>query len=302
MVKRHFKRIGLIGLGRMGRPIAENLLQQGFSITVFARKTDIRNEMKKIGADVALSPAELAKKSKIIVLVVTDSRAVGELIFHSDGMLRTLSPGTIIVDVTTSDPRISRKYAKRLEKRQVEYLDAPMSGGVLGARTGQLLFMVGGKPEIYHQCLPLFEAIGKRSLHAGENGSGHLIKLIHNQAALSIFLATCEAVILGDRLGLSAEKVIEVFNGGNARSYSSEVRFPKFILSKTYDMGGSYANQHKDLSLVKRIAREAGMKLPITDCAYRYFKHAMEKRDNEEDFSRIILEMKDIISKPPSGK
>jgi 3-hydroxyisobutyrate dehydrogenase-like beta-hydroxyacid dehydrogenase len=289
--------IGIIGLGRMGRPIAENLLRKGFQVTIFARKKTIQEEMKTLGADVVLSPAELAERTEIIVLAVTDSHAVGEMLFEQNGIVMTAAKGTVIVDITTSDPRVSIKYAKRLARRGIEYLDAPMSGGVSGARAAQLLFMVGGKQNVYERCIPLFEAIGKRSIYIGETGNGHLIKLIHNQAALSIFVATCEAVILGEKLGLSMERMIEVFNQGNARSYTSEVRFPKFILSKTYDMGGSFANQYKDLSLVKKIGKMAGVKLPITDCAYRYFKYVMDKGESEEDFSKIILEMKEILVK-----
>jgi 3-hydroxyisobutyrate dehydrogenase len=263
---------------------------------VFARKDHIKEELKTMGADIARSPAELAKRSDVIVLVVTNSTAVGELLFEQDGIAGAASKGAIVVDMTTSDPRVSRKYAKRLEKRGIEYLDAPMAGGALGARAAQLLFMVGGKHDVYERCIPLFEAVGKRSLYMGEVGSGHLIKLVHNQASLSIFVATCEAIILGEKLGLSMERMIEVFNEGNARSYASEVRFPKFILSKTYDMGGTFAIQYKDLSIVKKIGKMAGVKLPITDCTYRYFKYPVDRGESEEDFSKIILKMKNILS------
>jgi 3-hydroxyisobutyrate dehydrogenase len=207
------------------------------------------------------------------------------------------SQGTIIVDMTTSHPHVSKKFAERLLKRGIEYLDAPMSGGVLGARNAQLLFMVGGKREVYEGCIPLFEAIGKRTLYMGETGSGHLIKLVHNQTALSVFVATCEAVILGEKLGLSMERMIDVFNHGTARSYASEVRFPKFILSKTYDMGATFASIYKDISIVKKVGKMAGVKLPITDHTYNYFKYAIDKGDSEEDFSKIILKMKDLLIK-----
>lgn len=296
MEKGLFKGIGFIGLGRMGRPIVENLIRKRFPVTVFARKDYIKEELKTLGADIARSPAELAKTSEIIVLVVTNSTAVGELLFEQNGIGKAASKGAIVVDMTTSDPRVSREYAKRLEKKGIEYLDAPMSGGVLGARAAQLLFMVGGKRATYERCIPLFEAVGKRSIYMGEAGNGHLIKLVHNQASLSIFVATCEAVILGEKLGLSMERIIEVFNEGNARSYASEVRFPNFILSKTYDMGGTFATQYKDLSIVKKISKMAGVKLPVTDCAYRYFKYVMDKGESEEDFSKIILKMKGMVS------
>ncbi len=291
------KRIGFIGLGRMGRPIAENLLRKGFPVAIFARKIQVQEEMKALGAKVVLSPDLLAKESEIIILVVTNFQAVGELLFGKDGMSRTASKGTIIIDMTTSDPRVSRRYAKRLEKKGIEYLDAPMSGGVLGAKAARLLFIVGGKQDIYERCLSLFEAIGKRSIYMGETGSGHLIKLVHNQASLAIFVATCEAIILGEKLGLSMDRMIEVFNEGNARSYASEIRFPKFIIPKTYDMGGTFAIQHKDLSIVRKMAKNAKVKVPITDQAYRYFKWVMDEGKGEEDFSKIILEMKDLLVK-----
>jgi len=139
------------------------------------------------------------------------------------------------------------------------------------------------------------EAIGKRLIYMGETGSGHLVKLVHNQVSLSIFLATCEAIILGEKLGLSMERMIVVFNEGNARSYAAEVRFPKFILSKRYDMGGSFTNQHKDLSLVKKMSQVAGVKLPITNGANRYFQYAMDQGDRDGDFSKILLKMRGLL-------
>ncbi|MDI7259550.1 MAG: NAD(P)-dependent oxidoreductase [Thermodesulfobacteriota bacterium] len=291
------EKIGLIGVGRMGYPISENLLKKGFPLTIFARKENIKEEMKALGAKIAISPDELAKESDIILLIVTNSHAVNELLFEKDGIGKGASKGTIVVDMTTSDPRVSRKFAKRLLKKGIEYLDAPMSGGVLGAKNAQLLFMVGGKREVYEKCIPLFEAIGKRTIYIGETGSGHLIKLVHNQAALSVFVATCEAVVLGEKLGLSLERMIEVFNLGNARSYASEVRFPKFIIPKNYDMGATFANAYKDISMVRKIGKMAGVKLPITERTYNYFKYAMEKGDGEEDFSKIILKMRDLLNK-----
>ena len=127
--------------------------------------------------------------------------AVGRSIFK-DGIGRTASKGTVLIDMTISDPRISRGYAKRLEKRGIEYLDAPMSEGALGAREAQLLFMVGGKPEVYRQCLPLFNADGKKTSIWERPETRHLIKLIHNQASIAMYAGTCEAIVLGESLGL----------------------------------------------------------------------------------------------------
>jgi 3-hydroxyisobutyrate dehydrogenase-like beta-hydroxyacid dehydrogenase len=293
------QRLGLIGLGNMGRPIAENFLRNGFSLTIFARKDHVKQEMRVLGAEVALSPGDLAKRCEIIFIVVTDSHAVRELLFERDGIFKGGTKGMIVVDMTTSDPRFSRRFAKRLLRRGIEYLDAPISGGVLGARSGQLLIMVGGKSEIYERCLPVFAPISKQALYMGEVGSGHLVKLIHNQLTFATFMANCEAVILGEKLGLTMESMIEVFNHGTARSYSTEVRFPKYILPKTFDFGSTFATVYKDISIVRRLGSRAGLRLPITNCAYNYFKYPVDSGEGEEDYSKMFLKMKELLSKYP---
>ena len=289
------ERLGLIGLGNMGRPMAENFLKRRFSLTIFARKDHVREEMIALGAEVVPSPGELAKRSDIIILIVTDAYAVRELLFERDSIFKEAGKGTIVVDMTTSDPRFSKGFARRLSKKGIEYLDAPISGGVLGARSGQLLIIAGGKKEIYERCIPVFEAVSKKTIYMGEVGSGHLAKLIHNQLTFATFLANCEAVVLGERLGLSMDSMIEVFNHGTARSYSTEVRFPEFILPKTFDFGSTFGTVYKDISMVRKLGRRAGLRLPISKCVYDYFRHAVDRGDREEDWSKILLKMKDLL-------
>ncbi len=291
------ERIGLIGTGYMGRPIAQNLLGAGYSLTLFARKEHVREEMKALGAHIAASPAELAKSCDILFLLVTGSDAVREVLFSQNGIVKGASQGAIIVDMTTSDPRFSKNFAKRLSRKGIEYLDAPISGGALGAQNAQLLIMVGGKKEVYERCLPIFKPISKKVIYLGETGSGHLVKLIHNQLSFATFLAACEAVILGEKLGLSMDTMIEVFNQGNARSYATEVRFPKFILTKTFDMGGTFNTVYKDTSIARRLTKAAKVNLPIINCVYKYLKHPVERGEGEEDYSKIILKMKDLFIK-----
>jgi 3-hydroxyisobutyrate dehydrogenase-like beta-hydroxyacid dehydrogenase len=295
--KEMVQRLGLIGVGKMGQPIAENLLRKGFPLTIFARRDQVKEKMRALGADVATSAAELAKHSNIILLVVTGSRAVRELLFEQNGIVKGACEGTIVVDMTTSDPRFSKGFAKRLHKKGIEYLDAPISGGVLGAQNAQLLIVAGGQKEVYQRCLPVFESISKRSIYIGETGSGHLMKLVHNQLTHATFLANCEAVILGRKLGLSMDSMIEVFNLGTARSYSTEVRFPKFILPRTFNMGSTFSTVYKDISIVRRLGKIAKIKLPINNCIYNYYKYPMDRGESEEDFSRVILKMEDGLTK-----
>ena len=291
------EKIGIIGLGLMGRPIAENFIRHGFTLTIFARKEQVKAEMRALGAKVVQSPKSLAEQSDMIFLIVTDLNAVRELLFGQDGIVEGAGEGTIIVDMTTSDPRFSEKLAKRLLKKKIEYLDAPISGGVLAARNAGLLIMVGGQEKIYKKCIPVFETISKKTVYMGKAGNAHLVKLINNQLAHATFLANCEALTLGEMLGLSLDSMTEVFNHGTARSYSTEIRFPRYILPKSFNMGATFATVYKDLSLVRKLKNRAGLKLPITHNAYSYYKFAVNSGDEGEDFSKIFLKMKELTIK-----
>jgi 3-hydroxyisobutyrate dehydrogenase-like beta-hydroxyacid dehydrogenase len=288
-------KVGVIGIGNMGRPISENILKKIGSLTVYDIKEDTLKELKELGADVSFSPSEVAKKSNVILLIINDWRGVKEVLFGKNGITKEAEEGTIIIDMTTSDPFQSKEFYNRLLKRKIHYLDAPMTGGVLGARNAQLLLMVGGEKEVYERCIPIFELISKKAIYIGNCGSGHLIKLIHNLLSHATFLATCEAVTLGEKMGLSLETMINVFNQGNAMSYSTTVRFPKFILPKTFNMGASFNTVFKDISIVKKIAKRVGINLPINNCTYKYWKYMVDHGMGEEDWSKIYLKMREIL-------
>ncbi len=290
-------RVGVIGLGNMGQPIAENLLRAGFPTTVYDLRPAAVEALRCAGAVAAASPAALAGRSELVLLVVPDSGAVRQALFGRNGAARAASRGSVIVDMTTGDPRHSTRFADRLAKRGIAYLDSPMTGGATGAKAGRLLFMVGGDPGVYRRCLPVLERIGKRAIHVGPVGSGHVMKLVHNHVSHAVFAATCEGVALGERLGLSPENMLEVFNAGNARSYTTEVRFPRFIVPGTYDSGATFDIVRKDMSLVRKLGRRSGFRLPINDCTYRYWKRAVDAGMGKEDWSKIVLVLKDFLAK-----
>lgn len=282
-------RVGVIGLGNMGRPIAENLLRAGFPTTVFDLRPKAVDALRSAGARPASSPAAAARQSEMLFVVVPDSRAVRQVLFGRNGAARGAARGSVLVDMTTGDPHHSRPFADRLAMRGIAYLDAPMTGGATGAKAGRLLLMVGGDRGVYERCLPVLRRISKRAIHVGPVGSGHVMKLVHNHVSHAVFAATCEGVALGERLGLSPKDMLEVFNEGNARSYTTEVRFPKFILPKTYDSGASFNIVRKDMALVRALGRRAKFRLPINACTYRYWKHAVDAGMGREDWSKIVL-------------
>jgi 3-hydroxyisobutyrate dehydrogenase-like beta-hydroxyacid dehydrogenase len=290
-------RVGVIGLGNMGRPIAENLLRAGFPTTVFDLRPKAMDALRRAGAQAAASPAEAARQSEVLLLVVPDSRAVRQALFGRNGAARGAPRGSVIVDMTTGDPHYSRPFADRLARRGIAYLDSPMTGGRTGAKAGRLLLMVGGDRTVYERCLPVLKRISKRAIHVGPVGSGHVMKLVHNHVSHAVFAATCEGVALGERLGLSPKDMLEVFNEGNARSYTTEVRFPKFILPATYDSGASFNIVCKDMALVRALGRRAKFRLPINACTYRYWKHAVDAGMGREDWSKIVLLLQAHLAK-----
>jgi len=289
------ERIGLIGTGIMGSPMAKNLLKAGWPLTIYARRDNIKKEFKKLGADLALTPAELAAKSSIIFLLVNYAKDVTELLCAADGILSGAVPGTVIADMTTTDPEFPRATSKQLSAKGIDYLDAPISGGALGAQNAQLVIMVGGKKEAMERCLPAFTPISKKVVYMGESGSGQTVKLIHNQLSYTTYVAVCEAVVLGEKLGLSAENMIDVFNNGTARSFTTEVRFPRFILNKKYDMGVPFSTAYKDISLAREVTESTNVNFPVSSWIYKYMKYCMDRNAANDYMSTMFAKMKDIL-------
>ena len=294
------EKIGLIGTGIMGYPIAQNLLKAGYPLTIYTRRENINKEFKAFGATIASTPAELATKNSIIFLLVNDSDNVTELLYSTNGIVSGAAPGTIVADMTTTDPEFSKSIAKRLTNDGIEYLDAPISGGALGAQNAKIVVMVGGKKEAHEKCLPVFESISHKVVYMGASGSGQSVKLIHNQLSFTTFFAVCEAVILGEKIGLSADAMIDVFNHGTARSFATEVRFPKFILKDKFDMGVPFSTAFKDISLARKLRQTTQVNFPISSWVYRYMKYCMDRKAEKDDLSTMILKMRDILGRVKS--
>ena len=189
-------RVGFIGLGLMGKPMASHLLQNGFTVTVFNRSKGSVNELVSKGAKAAASPSALAKESDVIIDMVTDTPDVEEVLLRKNGVIESARRGMIVIDMSTNSPETATVVSAELEKKGVEFLDAPVTGGDKGAREATLTIMVGGKKEVFDKILPIFQAMGKEIVYMGPVGSGQATKLC-NQAAVALHtLATCEALLL----------------------------------------------------------------------------------------------------------
>lgn len=294
-------KLGVIGIGRMGKPIAENLHKAGFDVRIYARRLEVSEEMRSVGVQIAKTPRELGERADIIINILTDTSSTWEVINQGDGLLRGDVKPKIMIDMTTSDPNESVKLGRFLQEKNIEYVDAPITGGVLGAKSRNLILMVGGDEKTFRICKRIFDQIAKKIFYMGKMGNGHYMKLIHNQLSHATFLATCEAVTLGMELGLPIQGIIDVFNEGNARSYATEVRFPRFILSESFDAGASFKTVHKDIGIVLDKARELGLEFPITKATFNYWNYPVSHGQGDDDYTNIFKLIRNICGADRKG-
>ncbi len=280
--------IGLVGLGNMGRGVAENLLKNGFRLTVHERSERVRQwAAGRSGVRLTPSLGELGSLSKVVLILVTDNRALAEVLYSPEGILSGIGPRSLVIDMTTGDPTIAVENHRRVARKGVRFLEAPMSGGATGAREGTLILMVGGDRRFCRDCQPLFSAIARKVVYAGGPGQGQTIKLLQNQLSFTLFLATCEAFWMGTALGLQEPLLLDVFQNSNARSYETELRFPRFILPRTFQSGAAIQTGYKDLKLITDLEHRLGMDLPLATTVRKYWEAAMDRLGGEADFSRM---------------
>jgi 2-hydroxy-3-oxopropionate reductase len=256
-------RVGFIGLGVMGRPMAHNLLNGGVDLIVHSRSRGPVEELAAEGARAAASAAEIAAVSDVIILMLPDDAAVETVLFGDLGVLQNLREGTLVIDMSTVSPGLDQGVAEALEQRGGEMLDAPVSGGDAGAKAGTLSIMAGGSASAFKRARPLFEILGKTIVHVGDHGTGQVVKACNQIVVALTIQAVAEALVLGSASGVAPETVIEVLSGGLAGSRVLELRGPNMAAHR-FDPGFAIALHHKDLGIALTQARTAGVSLPAT--------------------------------------
>lgn len=274
-------RIGFIGLGLMGKPMASNIIRKGYRVTVYNRSKRSVDELALLGASRASSPSEVAKHSDVVIDMVTDTPDVQDVLLGQNGVIEGAREGMIVIDMSTNSPDVSASTSSALSKKAVEFLDAPVTGGDKGAREATLTIMVGGKKEVFEKCLPIFQCIGKEIVYMGETGSGQATKLC-NQVAVSLHtLATCESLLLGTAAGLKLDAMLKVLTSGAASSWNLANLGPK-ILSRDFEPGFKAAHLHKDLKYVMRLAEKHKLALPGTGIVNQLFNAVLADNYGEK--------------------
>src|SRR5215211_2228080 len=288
------ERIGFVGLGIMGRPMARNLMQAGHELVLYNRTRQKAEELaKESGAGVAESPKEVAESSDIIITMLPGPPQVEEVMAGEEGALEGAEEGSLIVDMSTSSPVLARKLARIARERGVGMLDAPVSGGDVGAIEGTLSIMVGGEEEDFERAKPIFEVMGKTVTHVGPSGSGQVVKAANQVVVALTIEAVSEALVLGSKGGVSAEKVLDVLSGGLAGNKVMEVKREKF-LEHDFEPGGKVEFHHKDLGIALAAGREYGVVLPVTALVDQMFEALMTKGRSGWDHSALLTLIEDL--------
>jgi 2-hydroxy-3-oxopropionate reductase len=290
------ERVGFIGLGIMGMPMARNLMEAGYELTVHNRSPEKAEELGKEGAAVAATPREVAENSDVVITMLPDSPQVREVVAGEDGMLGGISEGALLIDMSTISPVVTEELAEAVKEKGASMLDAPVSGGDVGAIEGTLSIMVGGEQADFQRAKPLFEAMGKTITHVGPTGAGQVTKAANQVVVALTIEAVSEALVLGSAGGVSAEKILEVLSGGLASNKVMEVKREKF-LSHTFEPGFRSELHHKDLGIALAAGREYGVVMPATAVVYQLFEALMTRGRGGWDHSALLTLIEDLAER-----
>jgi len=292
--------LGFIGLGIMGKPMAGHLVKAGHKVYVFSRSPGPVEELADSGAVACNSAKAVAQKSDMVFIMVPDTPDVDRVLFGADGVTEGVRKGSIIVDMSSISPIATKKFAQRLGSLGVEMLDAPVSGGQLGAENATLSIMVGGKNEIFEKAKPFFELMGQNIVHVGPNGDGQTCK-VANQIVVALNIeAVGEALLLASKAGADASKVREALMGGFAGSRILELHGER-MMTHSFEPGFRIRLHQKDLNLALEAARELGVSLPNTATAQELFNAVKAEEGGDLDHSAMVLALERLANHKIEG-
>jgi len=285
--------VGFIGLGNMGFPMAGRLADAGVKLTVFDKAPKaVADFVGQYGAQAADSAGAAGAGAQAVITMLPDGGVVREVVTGAsgagDGLLYSMTPGAILIDMSSSAPSGTRRLGEQLTERGIHMLDAPVSGGVLRAKSGKLAIMVGGASDVIRCCRPIFAAMGERLFETGGPGTGHAMKVLNNLVSAAGLIAAAEAMMIGTRCGLKPETMVEVLNASTGRNNSTENKFHQFILSRAFNSGFSLDLMVKDLNTALDIAGENGVSAEFSDLCRSLWARARSSLEKGADHTAVV--------------
>jgi 3-hydroxyisobutyrate dehydrogenase len=281
-------KIGFIGLGNMGKPLAERLLKK-YQLYVYDLDTKNLKYFLDKGAVACSTPSDLARNTSRIFLCLPTSIVVEKVIYGESGLLETASKGSFIIDMTTGEPEISRKISKALQSKEINFIDAPVSGGPKGANQGNIAIMVGGTKTQFSTIKPIMDDISSNIFYAGEVGSGHSIKAGNNLLNLICRMATFEVISMLVKDGVSPETAVNIIQKSSGRNYATEITLPDNIISGKMFQGFSTGLMKKDAGVATKIAISNKVEIPLGKLSQELLKNTIDEFGENADMSNVAL-------------
>jgi 3-hydroxyisobutyrate dehydrogenase len=286
------KQIGFIGLGNMGFPMASRLVEAGYSLSVHDVKSDLQAAfLKGRNATGVHTPAEAAKHSDLVITMLPDGKAVSAVVLGAEGaagMIDVMAPGTILIDMSSAAPMGTKKLGRLLASREVQMVDAPVSGGVPKAKNGELAIIAGGRADVVERCRPIFEVLGSRIFHSGSLGSGHAVKALNNMCSAAGLIAAAEVLLVGQKFGVNPRVMNSILNASTGRNNTTENKMAQYVFSRSFSSGFSLDLMVKDLTTATDLAREMGIPALFSSTCRELWVAAQSRLEKGVDHTGIV--------------
>lgn len=290
--------VAFIGLGAIGMPMAQHLAKPPFDLTVWNRDGDKAAEFaRSSGSSAASTPDDAVRAAEVVITCLPSSREVREVLERPDGLLASMPSGSVLIDCTSGDPAESRDFAETLAERGIAFMDAPVSGGVVGARAGTLTVMCGGEPDVLERARPVLEAFGRKIVLCGPVGCGHAVKAVSNALLAVHVWSLAEALAALTRLGVNAAVALDVINASAGWSNASQNLFPERVLTRAFPRTFRLALLDKDIGIATKLASEAEVPIPLIELAARLIHEARLELGEEADHveaAKVVEQRADI--------
>jgi len=281
------KTLGFIGIGAMGYHMSKRLLENNYDLYAYDSNPAVLEEIKREGAKTCESPAEIGRFCDVVITMLPNSSIVESVLFE-EGVVKSLKKGSFIIDMSSSYALSTKEFADRLSNMGIDFIDAPVSGGVIGAKKGALTIMVGAEEDAFSAIKPILECMGKKILHIGSVGSGHALKALNNYLSAASLYATSEVMLMVKQLGIPEDVAIEAFNESSGQSFSTKVKFPNYILPGTFDSNFALKLMHKDISMVRDLAKDLELPFYLGDKVVDLYGRAVDSDLSLNDHTEIM--------------
>jgi len=294
-------KIGYIGLGNVGVPLASNLLDVGYSLIVHDINRDRVEILLSKGAKAGTSAKQIGQEADVIIMSLPHPNISEEVVTGKDGVLEGCSSGKIVIETSTISPTLAKKLGEACKKKGVDFIDAALAGGIERAKTGNLVFMIGGEKSPVKEVWPVFETLGEHIFYVGGISTGMTVKVVNNAISHVTMVAICEAVSVGVKAGINPSIIFDVLSHGSADSDILRRRYKGRILQNNYDDGMVVEHAYKDSEIICDLGRQLGVPMFITNCAHAVYEWAKAEGLEHLDYAAIIKLWEKLLDLKISG-